>query len=101
MRPMLLIVAVGLLPAAAAADEAKGKKVEYAAYGGYSERVKHFLEDRRKDKTGLESLKAVFAFTDQASFDKAFGNAGPRVNLSEFLPNGQPQGAKWKYSPKE
>jgi len=94
---VLLAAASGSAPAADRKTEAKGKKVEYEVHGGYLMRVKAYLDARAADKSKL-GLACFLAFTDQASFDKAFGKSdGGKVNLTEFIPSGQAKGAKPKF----
>ena len=108
MRLVLLIVTAVLLapasgpaPAADKKAEAKGKKVEYQVHSGYLMRLKAYLDARAADKSKL-SLSCFMAFTDQNSFDKAFGKSdGGQVNLNDFIPNGEAKGAKPKFLPKD
>jgi hypothetical protein len=108
MRPLLLIVTAVLLapasgpaPAADKKTEAKGKKVEYEVHSGYLMRLKAYLDARAADKSKL-GLSYFMAFTDQDSFDKVFGKSdGGKVNLNEFIPNGEAKGVKPKFLPKD
>jgi hypothetical protein len=60
---------------AQAADEAKGKKVEYEVYTSYFE----------KNTSGLTGEASYVALTDQKAFDKVFGPAAT-MNKQTFLP---------------
>jgi hypothetical protein len=89
---------------AAAADkkkEAQGKKVGYEVHSGYLMRLKAYLDARAADKSKL-GLSCFMAFTDQDSFDKAFGKSdGGKVNMSDFIPNGETKEAKPKFLAKD
>jgi hypothetical protein len=104
MRHVQLILAVVFLPLAAAfslaVDQAKGKKVEFEVHRGYLERVSYYQAFRLADKTKL-GLQCFVAFADQDSFDKAFGKSEGKLNLSEFLPNGEARKSKPKYLPRD
>ena len=107
MRPLIWIVAAGLLPLAAGATQGqkttpKGKKVEFKVHSGYCERAEHARAEQlkaQKDKTlGIVSF---LAFTDQDSFDKAFGKTPSKEDLANFLPNGEAKGKKPNLLPKD
>jgi hypothetical protein len=64
-------------------------------------RLKAYLDARAADKSKL-GLSFFMAFADQDSFDKAFGkSAGGKVNLNDFIPNGEAKGAKPRFLPKD
>jgi hypothetical protein len=107
MRLLVWIVAAGLLPLAAGATHGqktapKGKKIEFKVHSGYCERADHARAEQlkaQKDKTlGIVSF---LAFTDQDSFDKAFGKTPSKEDLANFLPNGEAKGKKPNLLPKD
>src|SRR6516225_6610713 len=108
MRPLVLIVTVGLLPLATGAAQvgqkagSKGKKVEFKVHGGYCERAEHARAEQlkaQKEKT-LGNV-SFLAFTDQDSFDQAFGKTPDKEDLTTFLPNGEAKGKKPNLLPKD
>jgi hypothetical protein len=108
MRPQVWIVTAGLLTLAAGATpagekmEPKGKKVEFKVHSGYCERAEHARAEQikaQKEKT-LGNV-SFLAFTDQDSFDKAFGKAPDKEDLENFLPNGEAKGKKPNLLPKD
>jgi hypothetical protein len=108
MRPLVWIVTAGLLPLAAGATlgadnmEPKGKKVEFKVHSGYCERAEHARAEQlkaQKEKT-LGNV-SFLAFTDQDSFDKAFGKTPDKEDLNTFLPNGEAKGKKPNLLPKD
>jgi len=103
MRSLRLIVPAVLLALASgpalAADrtKAKGKKVKYEVHSGYLMRLKAYQDARAADTSNL-GLYFFMSFTDQDSFDKAFGKStAAKGNLNDFIPNGQPKGTKPKF----
>jgi hypothetical protein len=102
----LVLAALFLFPAAsltlaAGKDEARGDKVDYEVHHGYLQRVKYYLAFRAADRLNLGTLCSA-AFTNQDSFDRAFGKSdGKVVNLSEFMLNGEDKGAKANHLPKD
>jgi hypothetical protein len=108
MRSLIWIVAAGLLPLAAGASlgtdklEPKGKKVEFKVHSGYCELAEHARAEQlkaQKEKT-LGNV-SFLAFTDQDSFDKAFGKTPDKEDLNTFLPNGEARGKKAHLLPKD
>jgi hypothetical protein len=107
MRPLVLIVTFGLLPLAAGATlggetmKPKGKKVAFKVHSGYCERAEHARAEQLKAQKEKSLGNVSFlAFTDQESFDKAFGKAPAREDLNRFLPNGEVRGKKPSLLPK-
>jgi hypothetical protein len=101
MRSLVWIVTAGLLSLAAGDTlggnkmEPKGKQVPFTVHSGYCERADHAQAEQlkaQKEKT-LGNV-SFLAFTDQASFDKAFGKTPDKEDLNNFLPNGQAKGQK-------
>ena len=108
MRPLVWIVTAGLLPLAAGATlgadniEPKGKKVEFKVHSGYCERAEHARAEQVKaQKEKTLSNVSFLAFTDQDSFDKAFGKTPDKEDLNTFLPNGEAKGKKPNLLPKD
>ena len=108
MRPLGLIVTAGLLTLAAGATlggettQPKGKKVNFQVHSGYCERAEHFRAERLKAlKEKSLSNVSFLAFTDQDSFDKAFGKTPDKEDLNNFLPNGEAKGKKPNLLPKD
>jgi hypothetical protein len=108
MRPLVWIVTAGLLPLAAGATlggdsiEPRGKKVEFKVHSGYCERAEHARAEQlkaQKEKT-LGNV-SFLAFTDQDSFDKAFGKKPDKEDLNTFLPNGEAEGKKPNLLPRD
>ncbi len=82
-RPALLALPLALLgsgglrpPIAAAADEAKGEKVEYAAYPDYFE----------KNTAGLKGEASYLAFADAEAFAKVFALRPPLMGGKKAAP---------------
>jgi hypothetical protein len=75
MRKALLLALAFGLPAAIAADEAKGKPVEAQVHSGYFE----------KNNAGLKGEASYLAFTDKDAFDKIFGTAVVMGKKPNFL----------------
>ena len=107
MRPLIWIVAAGLLPLAAGATQGqktapKGKKVEFKVHSGYCERAEHARAEQLKaQKEKTLGIVSFLAFTDQDSFDKAFGKTPSKEDLTNFLPNGEAKGKKPNLLPKD
>jgi hypothetical protein len=107
MRALVWIVAAGLLPLAAGATQGqkttpKGKKVEFKVHSGYCERAEHARAERLKaQKEKTLGIVSFLAFTDQDSFDKAFGKTPSKEDLTNFLPNGEAKGKKPNLLPKD
>jgi hypothetical protein len=107
MRTLVLFVMAGSLPLLAEAQvgqtmQPKGKKVEFKVHSGYCERAEHSRAEQlkaQKEKT-LGNV-SFLAFTDQDSFDKAFGKAPDKEDLNNFLPNGQAKSKKPNLLPKD
>jgi len=108
MRLLVLIVMAGLLPLATGAAQVgqkaapKGKKIEFKVHSGYCERAEHARAEQlkaQKEKT-LGNV-SFLAFTDQDSFDKAFGKTPDKEDLNNFLPNGEARGKKPNLLPKD
>ena len=107
MRPLVWIVTAGLLPLAAGSTlggdkfEPKGKKVEFKVHSGYCERAEHARAEQIKAQKKKTLGNASFlAFTDQDSFDQAFGKTPDKEDLNTFLPNGEAKGKKPNLLPK-
>jgi hypothetical protein len=108
MRPLVLIVTVGLLPLAAGPTLGGGKtgtkpkKVEFKVHSGYCERAEHARAEQLKaQKEKTLGVVSFLAFTDQESFDKAFGKTPAKEDLANFLPNGEARGKKPNLLPKD
>ena len=107
MRALVWIVAAGLLPLAAGATQGqkttpKGKKVEFKVHSGYCERAEHARAEQLKaQKEKTLGIVSFLAFTDQDSFDKAFGKTPSKEDLTNFLPNGEAKGKKPNLLPKD
>jgi len=107
MRSLIWIVAAGLLPLAAGATQGqkttpKGKKVEFKVHSGYCERAEHARAEQLKaQKEKALGIVSFLAFTDQDSFDKAFGKTPTKEDLTNFLPNGEAKGKKPNLLPKD
>jgi hypothetical protein len=108
MRPLVWIVTAGFLPLVAGAAlggekvEAKGKKVEFKVHSGYCERAEHARTEQLKaQKEKTLGVVSFLAFTDQESFDKAFGKTPAREDLNAFLPNGEAKGQKVNLLPRD
>jgi len=108
MRPLVWIVTAGLLPLAAGATlvgdkiEPKGKKVEFKVHSGYCERAEHARAEQIKaQKKKTLGNVSFLAFTDQDSFDQAFGKTPDKEDLNTFLPNGEAKGKKPNLLPKD
>jgi hypothetical protein len=108
MRPLVWIVTAGLLLLAAGTTlsgetmQPKGKKVAFKVHSGYCERAEHARAEQlkaQKEKT-LGNV-SFLAFSDQDSFDKAFGRAPAKEDLTNFLPNGEARGKKPNLLPKD
>ena len=107
MRPLVWIVTAGLLPLAAGSTlggdkfEPKGKKVEFKVHSGYCERAEHARAEQIKaQKKKTLGNVSFLAFTDQDSFDQAFGKTPDKEDLNTFLPNGEAKGKKPNLLPK-
>ena len=107
MRPLVWIVTAGLLPLAAGSTlggdkfEPKGKKVELKVHSGYCERAEHARAEQIKaQKKKTLGNVSFLAFTDQDSFDQAFGKTPDKEDLNTFLPNGEDKGKKPNLLPK-
>ena len=101
MPPLVWIVTAGLLPLAAGATlggdkiEPKGKKVDFKVHSGYCERAEHARAEQLKaQKKKTLGNVSFLAFTDQDSFDQAFGKTPDKEDLNTFLPNGEAKGKK-------
>jgi hypothetical protein len=97
MRPLLVITSVVSLAVAGRglADEAKGTKVEYTVHTGYCELTEHARAEQLKaQKARYLGTTSFLAFTDQGSFDKAFGKTPDKEDLTKFLPNGEGRGGR-------
>ena len=108
MRQLVSIITAGLLALAAGAAlggekmEAKGKKVEFKVHSGYCERAEHMRAEQLKaQKEKTFGNVSFLAFTDQDSFDKAFGKTPDKEDLNNFLPNGEAKGKKPNLLPKD
>jgi len=108
MRPLVWIVTAGLLPLAAGSTlggdkfEPKGKKVEFKVHSGYCERAEHARAEQIKaQKKKTLGNVSFLAFTDQDSFDQAFGKTPDKEDLTTFLPNGEAKGKKPNLLPKD
>jgi hypothetical protein len=95
---LILSAAVFLAPAfgsVLAADKEEPKKVEYVVHSGYCELAEHAKAEQLKARKAKTLGNTSFlAFTDQQSFDKAFGKTPDKEDLDKFLPNGEGKGKK-------